>query len=500
MAPAIPETGSVRLALVGVTLLTAYIVGIAVYRLFLHPLRSYPGPILWRISVIPRAYYMWRGLLTFKSIEFFNQYGSVVRTGPDELLYNHPDAWKDIYGHRSGGAPELAKHPTYYNAFPGLPRQIINADREEHQLLRRQLSHGFSDKMMREQEPIIGSYVDLLIQRVHENCLNGAAALDMRNWYTFTSFDVIGDLGFGSAFGSLQDSKCHPWVKIVTSSIIEVTMFQTLLVLGLRPAINLARRWGLLPVRDQNLALAREKLEQRVKLGASRPDFMEGLINKKGEWNMSMDHLLVNAELLISAGSETTSSLLAGATYLLATNPEHLAKLTQEVRSSFKSDSEITLTSVGDLRYMLAVLDESLRRYPPASGDLPRLVPKGGVTILGKHVAEGTAVQIYQYPINHDKRWWKNPWKFAPERWLGDPEYKGDRREAMQPFSYGPRNCIGKNLAYAEMRLILAKIIFNFDMTLCDDSKDWLNQRAYGIWDKPALNLYMKPVGTTKAG
>jgi cytochrome P450 len=55
--------------------------------------------------------------------------------------------------------------------------------------------------------------------------------------------------------------------------------------------------------------------------------------------------------------------------------------------------------------------------------------------------------------------------------------------------------CYTYSLAYAEMRLILAKLVFNFDMSLADDSRGWLrDQKAYTVWDKPALNIHMKPV------
>ena len=57
----------------------------------------------------------------------------------------------------------------------------------------------------------------------------------------------------------------------------------------------------------------------------------------------------------------------------------------------------------------------------------------------------------------------------------------------MQPFSIGPRSCIGRNLAYNEMRLILARVLWNFDLELCDKSKYWNEQRTYVLWEKPAL-------------
>jgi cytochrome P450 len=87
---------------------------------------------------------------------------------------------------------------------------------------------------------------------------------------------------------------------------------------------------------------------------------------------------------------------------------------------------------------------------------------------------------------------------YVPERWLPDvtndanSPYHGDRRDVLQPFSVGPRNCISRNLAYNEMRLILARVLWNLDMILCEESKWWNNQQTYTLWEKPSLFCRLK--------
>jgi len=116
-----------------------------------------------------------------------------------------------------------------------------------------------------------------------------------------------------------------------------------------------------------------------------------------------MKRLQANASALIVAGSETTATLLCGVTYLLLTNPGALKKVTEEVRSTFTSDEEITLTSVGGLKYMLACLNEGLRSYPPVPFGLPRIVPRGGATISGMAVPENVSAPA---PVT-----WCGSWK-----------------------------------------------------------------------------------------
>ncbi|GAP90553.1 putative cytochrome P450 [Rosellinia necatrix] len=486
--------GAVELARNGLGLGILYIIGHMVYNIFLHPLRKYPGPLSHRMTILPHAMYQFSGRLPFRVSELHKQYGPVVRIAPGELAFSSIQAWRDIYGHKKNGEEEFPKYDGIYKLVKGLPTSIINSDRQEHGLLRRQLAHGFSDRSMREQEPIIGSYVNLLISRLRD-ASQKSTSQNLREWYNWTTFDIIGDLSFGveGGFGCLENAGYHPWVQVVTDTVRQNGWISSIYRLGLGKLIQLASDFKLL-ADDKYRAAMFDKVGERMN-GAERPDFLEGLIRKKDELNLSQQHMTMNATVLVVAGSETTATLLSGATFLLTTHPEVLKKLEQEVRSAFKSDDEITLTSVGNLSYMLACLNESLRRYPPVVTGLPRLTPKGGATIDDTFVPEGTIVSVYQWAINHDERFWSEPEKFAPERWMGEAKYNNDHLEAMQSFSVGPRNCIGRNLAYAEMRLILAKIVYNFDISLADNSRDWLDdQRAFVVWDKPALNIHLKPV------
>jgi cytochrome P450 len=93
--------------------------------------------------------------------------------------------------------------------------------------------------------------------------------------------------------------------------------------------------------------------------------------------------------------------------------------------------------------------------------------------IAGRFVPGNTLVSVAHTATYRSPENFRDPDKFVPERWMGDERYKDDRRRALQAFSLGPRNCIGLHLAYAEMRIILARLIWNFDMELCEESKNW---------------------------
>jgi cytochrome P450 len=102
---------------------------------------------------------------------------------------------------------------------------------------------------------------------------------------------------------------------------------------------------------------------------------------------------------------------------------------------------------------------------------------------------------MQQYASNRLEANFHRPGEFLPQRWLGDVEFANDNRAVMQPFAAGPRNCIGRNLAYAEMRLILAKVMFNFDLVLdAGKTGPWLDQKVYTLWQKKPRWVRLNPV------
>lgn len=100
----------------------------------------------------------------------------------------------------------------------------------------------------------------------------------------------------------------------------------------------------------------------------------------------SIERLNLDASVLVVAGAETTATTLSAVTYLLLNNPNQMSKVLTEIRGSFKSESDITIESAGQLKYMLACLDETMRLFPPVPIGLPRIVPSEGRSISGRYV------------------------------------------------------------------------------------------------------------------
>jgi cytochrome P450 len=162
---------------------------------------------------------------------------------------------------------------------------------------------------------------------------------------------------------------------------------------GVTTLAGLSMPRGLKEATDNHAKLTVERVEARMALETDRPDFLGPILKSqdKKAGGMTKPELMGVANLLIIAGSETTATLLSGVTYHLLRNPRVMEKLVAEVRSKFISEDQINLTSVQSLDYMLAVLDEALRIYPPSPTGLPRVVPKGGDYICGKWIPGGVS-------------------------------------------------------------------------------------------------------------
>ncbi|KAH6982446.1 cytochrome P450 [Ilyonectria destructans] len=423
-----------------------YTISSVCYNILFHPLRNFPGPFWMRATRMTYCYKLMGGSLPFEMLDIHKKYGTVVRIAPNELAFGDPNAWNEIMGHRVGAkkGAEFEKSTAFYRPMGG-PSDIVNSGGDEHATLRRLMSHGFSSRSLKEQEPLIMKYVDLLTQRLHQNC---DKTVDIMSWYNYTTFDLIGDLAFGEPFGCLNNSDYHPWVKTIFQMARLGTVFQTASYFPLLRSL-IIRVLSTKKIRARKLqhaTMTKEKLLRRMELGKARgrPDLIDNLLRKKDELGMTMDQVVKNAGVLIIAGSETTATVLSGVTYLLLKNPKALSKLTEEVRTTFQSEEEIDLTSVNKLSYMLACLDEALRMYPPIAGGLSRVCPEGGATVSGRFIPENTIVAIHQWAMYHNENHWSDPMEFRPERFIDSAAYQKDRRDSLQPFHLGPRNCLGR--------------------------------------------------------
>ena len=390
------------------------------------------------------------------------KYGTVVRTLPDELSFVGSSAWQDIYAAR----PQLPKPIIGTVETPnGIPSLVTIPDPEKHGRQRKIIGHAFSDRALLSQEDILQKYSNLLIGRLKDQRNLQDGSLDICAWYNYTTFDVLGDLCFGESFHCLETAQDHPWIASV---FLGVKIAQLFTVFHHFPPLNTIVKMCLpRSVYDEaqkSYTFVRERVDKRIASKSDRPDFMKYILQNNYSGGMSRDEVDSNATLLVFAGSETSATSLASATYFALKDPPVMTRLIREIRHAFMRQEDITIAAVTNLPYLHAVIQETLRMHPPNPISLSRVVDRPDVVVCGMAIPQGVSAFLSELPERlfrstfqvrvgvSPKTTYRSPSNFVdpdtfiPERWLhdADPRFAQDNKAAFEPFMVGPRNCIGK--------------------------------------------------------
>lgn len=258
----------------------------------------------------------------------------------------------------------------------------------------------------------------------------------------------LGKLALDFEFGCLTNARYHPKVD---------NMFTNFKIMGLFYAAS-AYPWFykfvrkslemMFARRSKNYDFIQDVVKNRIKTNdPSKKDFWAYVLAHANKGDIMEKELETTGWSIVIAGAETTSSLLAGVIYLLMTHPDRMHRLVTELRQRFQSNKDITFDSVAKIPFLIAVLDETLRYYPPAPFGVSRVVtPAQGSEIDGFWLPQSTRISSSHFCVFRSPENFAHPDQFVPERWLDDHEevYKLDNRDALMPFSVGKRNCIGK--------------------------------------------------------
>lgn len=274
----------------------------------------------------------------------------------------------------------------------GYEKGIIHADDSTHARLRRIYGPAFSPKAVEEQAGMLMKYADLLVAQL-KIAIRKEQVQDISAWYNFTTFDLTGDFAFGEAFHCLdRGGAYHFFISTLFSGMKMSVQMQQVERYGLFTLLKPLIPKSMMKPKEDMDRYTRELVDRRVERGyvqGKMDVFNYLLLNKDPEDQLTAPELYENGLTLVLAGSETTASLLTGITYFLCTNPDALRKVQSEVRSAFTKDEDITQRSVNGLSYMLAVLNEGMRVFPPAAIGFPRIITrKGGQDVAGNWIPE----------------------------------------------------------------------------------------------------------------
>ncbi|KAL8841180.1 MAG: hypothetical protein Q9170_001034 [Blastenia crenularia] len=481
---------------------------IALYRISFHPLAKYPGPLLGRITDWYSVYHSLRGDRQIDFYKLHQCHGDVVRYGPNRISINTNTALREIYGMRSN--VQKSKFYNVFSAFFEVPGSITIINKVEHGFRRRITSQALTTSAIKSMEELIldnvTSFCNQLVNAASPDAaepVNGgwSAGRNMTDWLARLTFDIIGDLCFGRKWNVVNAKRNRSFLDAIpagTAGLLLAAHMPAIISMKI-DRIFFHKLTG--SVRSFE-SMAKWQTDKRIGAhsdnGAKHNDIFEKLIVARDPntgIGLSISDLNAEAIGLIIAGSDTMTTTMTATLFYILHLPSTMDRLYAEIDSTFTSLEDIVMgPQLTSCRYLRACLDESLRLSPPVGGILPREVLHGGITISGNFFPQGADIGVPIYALQRQEKYFLNATSYEPQRWLVEKSdttsVYGDVTQAysaFSPFSLGPRGCPGKSMAYSEMMVTMARIVWLFEMKLTGQ-EDFARKRADGAvefktWD-----------------
>ncbi|KXN66691.1 cytochrome P450, partial [Conidiobolus coronatus NRRL 28638] len=381
-------------------------------------------------------------------------YGKVVCTAKNVALVSDIESYKFLNGYKY-------KKGKLYSAFDlKNPNIFSSREKEFHSKRKRLLSPAFNAKSMQAMEPIIlqTGTLNLIDYLSNEMELSREAELRVNVLEILyrSTLDVISKLVFGESLNCIDNPEDFKYyMKMI---------FRAQIILGTSPIIPFIKRYLPTAIFEtiivENMKIRRLEKTQHSDILQSMLDTQDENTGKK----LRDDEIIDEAITLLFAGIDTTSNTLIFTIYEILKNRDLYNRITGQILKEFPDpNAKITVEDCRKrLSFLEATLFESLRYYPVAFGPIPRIVPSGGVTIDGRFIPEDTVIAYNTFAVNRNEEYFPTPNEFNIDKWLS-PE-KEVYKSRLYAFSTGPRGCIGKELAWTEMLLILSHLLHRFNI------------------------------------
>ncbi|PYI09625.1 cytochrome P450 [Aspergillus sclerotiicarbonarius CBS 121057] len=379
----------------------AYCIGVAIYRLTLHPLAQFPGPFLCRVGYIQQCYY--EAILNGRFLERLSEsHRKYVRIGPNEGHINDPLVYHEIYKSNS----QFAKDPTSY-ALGMSEAMAFAIPVEKHRQKRKILDPNFSKHRVGLMKDGLYEELELVFDRISQYEKRGEEVPIMELHICYMG-DIISRYLFSQSLRLVSSDNFIQ--RSFTKGIWFAVHCQFV-----RNALLGLPRWMMAYEKDRN----------------ARP--------------LSFRELADESTGILNAGTEPTATMLSYATYFWLKFPHVQKPILDELAEGQLQNGRLPLRKVENLPYFTGFIKESLGYMPLVPGRLPRTglyVPS-----VQKTIPEGSVVGLSHLAIHFDPEIFDQPEEFRPERWIG--EQGKERNPWLLSFSKERTDWIGKMLAFA---------------------------------------------------
>ncbi|EPE06859.1 benzoate 4-monooxygenase cytochrome p450 [Ophiostoma piceae UAMH 11346] len=451
----------------------------ALYRARSTPLAQVPSAgLLAPVSRLAWAFpHEYRGTITLDLPKLHDRLGPLVRIGPTEVSYYSLDAYDVI--HKAGS--KFEKDPRVYGGFvqDGHPALFSITDPTEHAQRRRLMGQLYN----RSKVPLLE---ELMLHHIANwtRCIaRSPRAVDLPVSCRALEADIISDFSFGSTIGAIdawaagrelgmvaKNDELASWMPVITNlpglwsrleyfqtRLAAATAYQPALYRGLAEFVE----WS-----QSAFDIAMKAKAEPSPSISSVPHLFQTLVRS----GLPFLTALGEAKENMGPGTDTTSATLAHVLWALAHNGTFQDELFLDLqRIGFSTD----MASLEGVPRLKACVKEGVRWAGAAAAMLPRVVPEGGVELLGTFLPAGTVLTSSPIWYLRDRTAFPNPDEFNPYRWL-TPDARDLRQDALRdkyyiPFSKGANICIGSHFAYYELYLSVSQAVRQFRITVPGD-------------------------------
>ncbi|KAJ5657790.1 cytochrome P450 [Penicillium longicatenatum] len=452
------------------------------------PLKSFPGPASAGFTNLWRMIDVFKGRCDITHNKLHRKYGPAVRMGPNVLSLSDPRLVSQVFNTKD---PWLKSDMYNVNdvVVGGIRLKNLFSSQDEkwHSTYIRPIKNLYSLTKVQDVEANVDITINLLLEKLRARFVGTGKPCEMTDWINFFAWDAMSQATFSQDLGILNAGSDDR--GFVGRSNKTLDYFASICQIPLLDMIfdkNPIMRIGPPTFVWANI-FSVEQLQKRYQQGTksvANTDFLSKFLEIKQKNPELVDDNTVILYLLsnVLAGSESTGAYMCAVIYHVLKHPDTYKKLRAELQAA-NLPLPAKFKDIQGMKYLEAVMRESMRMHPGVGLMLERIVPKGGLSLPdGRFVPEGTIVGMNPWVINKSEEvFGENPDDFVPERWLQGP---GESDESFQArfakmkgtdftFGAGSRACYGRYLSQFESYKLIATLFSTFDMELPSQDHQW---------------------------
>ncbi|XP_032243239.2 cytochrome P450 3A16 [Nematostella vectensis] len=455
------------LVVIAIVLALVYWYGMCNYSLVSHLQGPEPYPFIGNIPDIIK-----NGTLHKTIHKFYKRYGRVYKFcigRTPTIIVNDPEIARQILVKQSDKFPD---RPLFVKSAPPMDKNMFVVRGATWKRIRTILTPTFSSSKLKQLVPIIESSSNILSDIIEKHASKGKS-VDCYRLFAIFALDVI----MKSAFGYETDVQSNPDDELIRRGreVFKIPLWKRAFsMFPFADRISTLLKLNAVQNTDYFLRMALDMIHSRqVKGTTGRRDLLQLMLEAhdstvNGASKLSDEELAVQATVFLIAGFETTGNTLSYTAYYLATHPDIQDRLLEELDKAHDNRGD---TSLYDFclshEYLDRVLCEVLRLCPPAFMHLRHC--DQDCVIEGIHFPKGVDVSVAAWNLHRDPEAWEYPEEFYPDHFT--PEAKLKRHAfSYEPFSMGPRQCIGMRFALTELKICLVTILKKFKLERAPDT------------------------------